>query len=465
MNGSFGSWGDGAAPAPQVRPTFQPTYGSTSPRAIVVLAGEHYNVTRYSVVFNTHGATDSATITLPIAGNPDFSEALFTGLGPIAAQTVADSQGLLAANEASSIASAAPVRVDLYAGFAPGSSIAGLTPRFSGIVDRYSARWVKGTITFACRSLAALLVDNKITQAPLNMTSAQFIQQYAGILGMSPNVKLDPGVEPITLQEMLGKQFIGGANFNAAVYNLTPWSMLLQMAEFDGADVWVDQRFRLNYCSPSAIARRTFPLEYGRDFKMDPAPVGDHSVQANKHIRVEVRSYQRRTHTSTIYRVDTNPSGGVILTGMSRGVTSSPTFGTPNVVSTAVALDGTTTQTIASSTGGASSSGVTMQGSETPNMLYKIFRPNLTPARCNQLAQALWRKYSMHEFGLTFSIPMTPERLDAFDITALLDISGVPYDAFNTKMWPRQITEVMEPQSGPYWTVEATNLVPPMAGV
>ena len=92
-------------------------------------------------------------------------------------------------------------------------------------------------MTFTARSLAAPLVDQKITSAPMNMTAPEFAGAYAKALGLTLNTQLLPGTQPITIQQMLGREFVGGPAFNSLVYNMRPWDILLQCALFDDTEV------------------------------------------------------------------------------------------------------------------------------------------------------------------------------------------------------------------------------------
>jgi hypothetical protein len=422
-----------------------PAFTETNPRSVVQINGTSYLPTTWSTTRNGHGATDDATITLPIKGNPDFSIELFNG--PLTTDSSPANSGTTAPDDT-------PVYAQIFAGYpqdlTPGSlTTQGMTTRFLGVVDLYTVQCDDNTVSFTCRSLAAPLVDNKITNVALGMTSVQFAQALANALNLNTAITnfAQYGLTPITLQEMLGREFIGGSNFNTALYNLKPWDVLLQCAQFDDADVWVDGD-TLNYQVADFVQRKKIALGYGSGgIAQIVKPVLTHSIQFSKNIRVEVRSYQRKTRLSTVTRTDTAANGGVILTQSSKTVTSAPIFGTPNTVSSSTnPATGITSTTESSSSGGNVSSGFTSPGSESGKETYKIYRPNISPAAANALAQALWRKYSEQEYALSFSVPMSPALFSSWSITALLEITGLPYSEFNTEFYPRRYTESWNPE-------------------
>jgi hypothetical protein len=444
-------------PTPTV---FSPYYEQNVPHAVVMIDGTAYIPVSYHITFNAHGATDDATVTLTISNNPDFTLNLYQW------SALPDGSAL----------PSIPIFMEIWAGFrdtpAPTTDLSGLTQRFLGILDSYSMNPDADEVTFTCRSLASPFVDQKLTSAPMGMTSVDFVQKLANGIGLKTNIALVKGVKPITIQETLGREFIsGGANFNASVFNLHPWDLFLQTALFDDVDVWVD-RDTLNYIAPSLVKRTTVNLQYGGDGTSPGIlrPVGTHSAQLNKNIRVEVRTWMKKTNQSTVYRVD-SASGGVIVQPNSRSTyrTSTPVFGTNSTVSTSISSTGAQSTSISSGSGGGFS-GTTTAASESGKMIYKVFRPNLTPARCNQLALSLWRQYSMHEFALSFDLPVTMARLADFSITSLLRVSGLPYDQFNTHdksdmYYPRQIVESFDASSGWVWSVQCVNAVLPSGGV
>ncbi len=426
--------------------TFNPFYDRSAPRAVVALNGSRYVPVKYSITFNAHGATDEASIELPISSNPDFTAAL--------------------AN--SDDTSSEPIYAEIYAGFpsspAVGSTdISQLSQRFLGVVDRYEARFSDDSVTFPCRSLAAPLVDNKVTFSPINMTGAQFGAAIAAMLGLTFNLGLRSRQQSFTIAEVLGKELVGGTNLTAGIFNKTYWQILLQCALFDDVDVWVSNA-TLNYVAPDVITRKTIAATYGHNISM---PVGDHSVQFNKNIRVEVRTYQTRTKTSTTWRVDSNlgSAGGVTQTSSSKITSSSPLFGTNQNVSTTTNAAGITSTTVSSSSGG-SFKGLNQPASESGLERYIYYLPNLTPAKCNALALSYWRQLSMKQYSIDFSMAVTEKLLAQVDITSLFQVSGLPYTAFNDKYWPRRIDETFDPSEGGWsWAIHAANTQAPMGGV
>ena len=429
-------------PATSAAP-WNPYFESNNPRAVVAIDGNRYLPEAYEITYNAHGATDEASITLPISGNPDFSVEFYR---PPGSPNV-------------------PAYVQIWAGF-PASPVplsldtSNLASRFYGIVDLYNPVFHDDKVTFKCRSFAAPLVDNKLTSAPVTMNSQQFAQVCANYVGLTLDYQLNAGATPITLQEALGQEFIGGASFNTATYNKKYWDMLIQLAQFDDADVWVDQT-TLHYVAPGLIKRAVIPLAWGKNIHAIDAT---HSIQFSKNIQVEVRTYQKRTRQSTTVRVTTDDSGGVTVTNSSKSVSTSPVFGTPDLVSTITTPTGTSTTSSVTS-GGSYSSGFTQPGSESGKERYIFYIPNITPARANQLAQAKWRQISMHEYSINLELPVTQVTLPNMAVTALLKITGLPYQFTNDQYWPRRITETMDVQGGWRWQIDAVNHTLPMGAV
>lgn len=468
--------------------TFNPYYEQNVPHAVVVLDGVRYIPVSYKATFNAHGVTDDVTFVLTLSDNPDFTAALFRGPGKLLLTAVnvlldPNSPNLTPAQQAQVNAATqnTPIFVQVWAGFrdtpAPTTDITGLTQRFYGILDTYSMDVDGDEVTFTARSLASPFVDQKLTFAPLNMSSLQFVQAMAKAIGLkttdangNSTVAVLPGAHPITLQETLGREFIGGPNFSATVFNMHPWDLFIQTALFDDCDVWVAND-TIFYLPPSLVPRTNVNLQYGGDGQSPGLirPVGTHSVQLNKNIRVEVRTYSRKTRQSTVYRVDSASSGIVVSFNTTTVSTSSPIFGTSGTTSTSISPTGGSSTTVSNSTGGGFA-GTTSAASESGKLIYKLYRPNLTPQRCNQLAMALWRQYSMHEFSLSFELPVTAALLKTFSITSLLRIGGLPYDQFNSHnkadmYYPRQIVESFDTQSGWAWSVQAVNSVLPQGAV
>ena len=82
-----------------------PVFDASQPRSVILLNKLAYLPVSWEVHANGHGATDDATITLPIKGNPDFS----------------------AAFAADGLTNAPPIPVEIWAGFPPNPQIGSAT--------------------------------------------------------------------------------------------------------------------------------------------------------------------------------------------------------------------------------------------------------------------------------------------------------------------------------------------------
>jgi hypothetical protein len=429
---------------------------SNRPRTVVIIDGDRFIPLSWTATITAHGATNSASVVLDIAGNPDFSAALYRD----------------PAN-----ASNAPVYIEIWAGFPtdpkPGSlDISEMKRWFLGIVDMYSAKFAADRVTFSCRSLAASLVDSYMTNVTGALTSVQFVQQQAAQIGMTANIQLPPGFQPVTLREVYARQFEGGSNFQAEIRKKKIWDVILECAQFDNVDVWEsnDQPV-INYAAPELVDRPDCTLSYGSNIEDIE---GTHSIEFNKNVVVKVFTYQRRTRTTTSTRIQTNQGigGGITVKTKTTNNTSSPIFGTSSSVSQTIGENGQVSYSVSSSSGGASSGTGAEAAGESGKQVYKFFYPNLDPTRVETLAKAIWRKISMLEYAIDLpKQAITTYLYDQLAITSYLSIFGLPYVFFNTdtlgkKYWPREIVMSFEP-GGSGWTaaVKAVNHTLPSGAI
>lgn len=446
------------------RVNYVPKFEYDAIRAVVLIEQAYYIPTRFDIEFNAHGATDTAEFSLPISTNPDFS---------VMFQRNSSNQNV-------------PVYTTIYAGFPTNptpfsKSTTGLSVRFTGIVDSYSADFLRDTVTFKCRNMAAPLVDFPVTQLFMQQTSQDLVKTFAAQIGVQHVFNI--GTPPVTLQEVFASEFVGGINFAATVTKVRAWDLLLKCALFDDADVWmginhVTGAVTLNYQSPGLVSRKNVDIYYGRD--VTDLTV-EHSIQYAKNIRVEVHSYQKRIKQSHSVRFDTDLGGGVDDTSSSKTTVSSPIFGTSGLVTTTISDTGETTVSNSTVSGGHTGAS-TAPGRESALERYVFYLPNQSFEQCKAFAQATLRQLSMMEYREELSFPMTRKMLKDFDITMLLNINGAPYKNANsnfrsftvkvtfngipqpakttksdTRYWPRRITETLEPQSGWKLRVEAVN--------
>lgn len=441
--------------------TFDPFFETGTVHPVAVINGKPYQIVKAQIDDNAHGATGGATVTLDIDSNPDFTVDLFRG-------TPDASTGQLP------IENDDPVYIQIYLGFeseiaAQPTDISQLTLLFYGIVDLYSATFHDGNVEFSCRSLAAPLVDDRVTGVTMNETTTQFVQRCAARVGLTPVILLEDA--SLTLQEVLAASFIGGYNFASALYGMKFWDLILRAALFDGADAWV-YLDKLYYVATSitdsgqdtTLQRNVVPLKWGRDFTVDDGCTGTHAPQFNKNISVEVHTYQRRTRWSTGTRASRNGSSLTLQT-ISRQATASPDFGTPSITTTTINSDGTSS-TSTSTIGGGGYNSVTQPGSETGKERYVYFVRNISPARANALAQSLCRQISQHEYQIEGRTPVTKATLATFNIMSWLNITGLPYRYFNgAKYYPRKITTFIDRDEGAYRTFQAVNHALPAGAV
>ncbi len=404
-----------------------PVYEQTFPRAIVKINGQAFILKSYRLSLNAHGDADSVSVVVPIATNPDWSQ-LF-------------SAAALTANGQSS-----PIYAEIWAGFPPdgstSNSTAQLFRRFYGIVDTGSFKHESDNTTFTCRSLAAPLITTKLTTPFTGQsatTTVAFIQQQASRFGLQTNIQLNAKTQPVTMQQVLGAEFVTG------VRNWTIWQLMLQCAQMDDVDLWIDENSVLNYQSPALIKRTTYSYVWGKNLlELTPS----HATQFSKNIRVEVRSWNKRTRVATVTRVSTSDNGSVATKRTyTRTVTSSPVFGSTEAITQSISSSGAVTTSVSTASGGPASSGFTTPGADSGLERYIFYVQNKTPQQCDDLAQKIWRQISQHEWTLNAKTVVTSADI-GMGITALVAISGSPFAIANQKYWPRQISEVFDPVEG-----------------
>lgn len=405
-------------------------------RAVAIIQGKRYQVSSWSIERNAHGATDAADVTLPLKGNPDFTVALFRDAHNTSQVPISIYLGVLQSQPTTQA-----------------TDITGLTRIFVGQVDQYTTDYAGNIVTFHCRSLAAPLVDNRITQLARNMTTKQFVAAVAKQYGLTVNYQLAPGQQPITIADLYGDEFATG------VQNQRIWDLLIAASQFDDVDVWVDGSV-LNYAAPSVIKRTHVYVKWGKNL-VDLSAV--HSPLFSKAIRIEVRIYNPKTRQSTISRVETLAGGGVKITTSSKRVTSTPDFGTPNLTTTSVGPNGTTSTSSVVSGGTFKTTG--QQGpNESTIERYTIYIRGGTPTSANQRAQAEWRRISMMEYAVTMHLPMSRAYFPVV-IDSVLELSGTPNQHINARYWPRRITYTGGVDQDPMIEVEALSHVLPQGQV
>lgn len=425
-------------PSPAAILAFQKrqVYESLQPRIQVKIDGLPYVALSYSTDTNAHGATDTASFTVPIQGYPDWTVQIQRG----------DDTGN--ANQ--------PVYVEILLSIDGGRSF---SRRFYGVVDQYTSDLSADTTTFSCRSLAAPLTSTKIT-TPFSdgagVTTVDFIEGQATRFGLDFSLNLPASQEPGKMIDVLGSEFVTG------VRNWNIWDLMLQCAQYDDVDIWVDKLGTLHYEAASFIDRPQISYIWGENVLNVE---GTHSPQFSKNIRVEVRSYKPRTKQTTTSRVESLLGGGIQVTTSSRTVTSNPIFGTTLVQSKSISKDGTVTVSVSNVSGGAASSGATQFAGESGQEKYIFYVANKTPQQCADMAQRIWRQVSMHEFALVITAPITRAQLEVMGVTAKVILFGAPFARYADEYWPRAIDEVVDPTQGAFWRVRAVNHALPQGAV
>jgi hypothetical protein len=417
-----------------------------------VINDEVYAISRFDVLTNCHGATDTANFTMPISTNNDFT-VLFS---PANTSIVTDK----------------PVFVKIYAGYPNAGtsnyakpSLNGLLTRFYGILDQYTANFNDDTVTFECRSLAAPLTTQKV-QAPFSgpsVTTIQWIQQIATINGLNTNIF--SGINPLTMQQVLGNELQAGVH----VYPI--WDLMLQCAVQDDVDIWVDATGTLWYYPSDKIPRFPVNIHWGGEITELSVT---HGIQFMKNVEVRVHSYIPHTKFAHSARTFTLDGQTITTQGATREVTSSPVFGTTESVSTSTNAAGVTTTTQSNSSGGATLGSLGTPANYSGKQLYERWIKNATQQQCEKIAQQYYRQIILHEYQVSMRVPVTRANFSTqtksgivskMGIQALINLTGAPYAAINKPLWPRQIKETFEPSDGWYWKIESNVNTPAQGGV
>jgi len=432
-----------------------PFHNADSIGAAVVINGVTYLISRYEVLTNCHGATDTATITMPISINPDFT--------------------ILYSPSSDSNATDAPIFVQVYAGY-PETSTSnythpttnGMIIRFYGILDQYSAIFDQDSVTFECRSLAAPLSTQKV-QTPFagpSVTTVQWIQQMAYINGLTSNVY--SGIQPLTMQQVLGNELQAGIH----VYPI--WDLMLQCAVQDDVDIWVDATGTLWYYPSDQIPRHNIDLRWGTDITTMSMT---HGIQFMKNIEVRVHSYIPKTKISSSARAYTVDGMTITTQATSKKVTSNPIFGTTSGVTTTTSAQGVTTTTQTTTSGGATSGTLGSPENYSGKQLYEKWLKNATQSQCQKAAQQYYRQIVLHEYQVSMRVPVTranfsmktsaspPTTISKMGIQAKINLTGAPYAEINKPLWPRQIKETFDPTAGWFWVIDANVNTPAQGGV
>jgi hypothetical protein len=441
-----------------VKGTANPKRYNVAPRAACQIDGQTYPLLRFTTQHNCASSADTATVTMPISNGPDFSAAIARGDLPGGTDN-------------------SPVYVEIRAGFPqnpnlqPASLFPQLQRRFLGIVDVYNAKLEADRITFNCRSMAAPLLDYKISSLNWHGTSVDFLAYYAKNIGMTFVPKL--AYPPASISKVLAANGFGGSNLQAQVYAMHPWDLAMKCAIVDDAVLFVDENGTLNYASPWLISRTNFQLNWLSDWLELELT---HSPQYSKNIVVKGRSFTPRIKQSTTCQCASDGAGGVNVQAVTRTVTSAIIPGTNETVTTNYAADGTVKVTNSTSTGGPYSGSQTEVAPNSGKQVYIVPIPHgTTPADVNRILLNAWRMYSMHEYAIDGSFEVTPDTI-GIGITSMLKVEQTPYSYFNTSTsatvggkkgyWPLRIEETFD-QTSEGWrmNVHAVNHTPPVGAV
>jgi hypothetical protein len=378
---------------------------TTYPRAVALIYGYQVVPQMVEVVLNAHGVGDTATLNVPIAGNPEWSSILKK-------PTNADGA----------------VVVEIYAGFnataAPGSTdTTGMTRIFVGIVSDYDMEAVADMTVFECLSLAVLLQVDKQTTLVAGMTTVQFLQQACTAAGIGFRIKLRSGQTALPLAAALAEDFVVG------IHNMKAWDLIAASAVADDCDVWVDRNGILWYYAPELEGRSSYTIDYNDkliDFK------GKHSPQFAKNIHLEGRLWNDHTRTSHVVSYITDGNGAASMTENTKVTTITPRFGTKDSTSSTVGSNGQRTVTTTQNSGGLFKTGMTTIPRANSAEHEVLHFHDITPEQVNQRVQNEYMRRSRFEYTATLDMPLYPDLLPLLDVGLVFQVTGCPFSAFNS---------------------------------
>jgi hypothetical protein len=412
------------------------------PRSVVVLAGTAYLPISVEVTMSAHGTLGTASVTLPISSNPDFS-------------TILKAQQ----NDGSVVA-------QIYIGFpaTPSADLSDFTELqrvFWGVVDTLEPRFGESNeVTITMRSLGALLELTKHTNLSLNETTTAFVIAAANAVGLKYQIVLKKNQVPGTLGEVYGRDLMQG------FHNERISQTLVECAEYDDVDCWVSDD-TLHYCDPGSIQRTVVPLRWGYDFI---AFSGKHSPQFNKNIKVEVRTSNPKIRFSHTVRHSYNADGDETVSESTRETISTQDFGSNATTRSSSSQNLTTGSSSTSTTtsaanpqGGIFNTGKTTIPSDSSAEVFIVRIGNLNREKANSLARKIALQISRNEFSATMTLTPSAQQLKDITITSWLTVTDLPYARFNTSSlyryyWPRRITlKFDQAGSGLSMDIEAIN--------
>ncbi len=451
--------------------TLTPSFETSAPRMVAIINGTSYEVIDASVELVAHGFSNEAECTLAIVGNPDFSIILGDASSDTSSTITTNASGAPSSISLNSsdlsnaeTTSNPSVYFELWAGLFESPQYGsldttGMVRLFLGVIESYDAPFNEGAVTFQLRSIAADLADTKITRLTIGeVVSSTFLQEQAtaaGLLAVGPN---QPIANPVTVQQLLGREFIGGAAFAATVYRKSAADLLIQGASFDDADVWLEDD-TIYYQQARYVNRGTpISLVHGRDFALQDGIIGSHALRQSNNVQVDVHSFNIRTRVATRTRITVDPVtlAATKITSSQTISKSIPLYGTNSTLSQTTGPTGTTFSE-ATSTGGSVTSRSGLASGPSNVEKYSYYVPNQSPETCNTLATAIARQIASLEYRLVFTFPMKIELVSQVKIRSEFKISGLPYDRFNATYWPRKITHKLSLSEGWKCTVEAVN--------
>jgi hypothetical protein len=419
--------------------------GASYPHMVVTIKGSPVHFSRINLTVNAHGATDEGTITASLLADTDWSILLNKNIPDQVAPDGSLLPGVVLPSQSSYIDPKldTPIVVTIDAGFSSDASSAPqgkqLKRLFKGLVDANSVSFREGTVEFEIRSLASVLIQDKIQTSVENMTTVAFINESAKRWGLTTDIRLRDKQQPETLQSVYTQRELVG------IHNIRRWDLAKYCAQVDDVQIW-ESNGVIHYVEPKSIERHTLKCTWGLDI-IDMT--GKHSITGNKEIDVQVHSYTRRDRYTKWTRVSGSSSGLPTTTYGSSHSTSQADFGDSGSTSTSTDSKGATRTTVSTGTGGSVNSGATGTGeTESSKEHYVYDLPNLSLEKCNARAIAIWRQISMHEYQATFDLAVTSKNYAFIDITTFFAISGTPYHFYNTKYWPRSINHTFEYGSG-----------------
>lgn len=257
-----------------------------------------------------------------------------------------------------------------------------------GNTDDIALNWEHNQLTLTGRDLTALLIDVKTAETYQNQTSSEIATLLAKNVGLGTS-------HIVATTTPIGEYYAGDAvrlSSGDLAHSITYWDLLVYLAQHENFDLFV-KGTDLYFQPLASVSTVTFQVTVSRNSGIATANVSDlqlhRSLTLAKDITVTVKSY--------------NSAMGKAVTGIAKRAAKGKATG--------------------------------------PEQSYVFYKPNLTPAQAQDLANQRLSQITRHEKLITFDCPpelvLTPQ--------GMIRLTGTGTE-FDQTYYPDGITRTMSQQ-------------------